>query len=186
MDREEDLQDYLPKLMPVCWLRDLIHVVPKVGAGDRSSKYCIKNLPTDTFTELLHRQQRTYPNLCWMSVLSKPHTSVALYNNWRITGIIWDCFKAILSRTHAMLVTLLLSSIDSGHDCGTFVMAFMDLLSLKADGLELDQACVAHSRDKCLFSFLQGRNNSCHIREVTALLWVQYTSSTSPKTQGTG
>ncbi|KAJ8446520.1 hypothetical protein Cgig2_027482 [Carnegiea gigantea] len=85
-DREEDLQECLPKLMPASWLRGLIHVVPKAGAGDRSGKYCIGNLTMDMFTELLHKRQGTYPNLCWMSV--------TLYNKGRISGIIWDSFKA--------------------------------------------------------------------------------------------
>ncbi|KAJ8451051.1 hypothetical protein Cgig2_026860 [Carnegiea gigantea] len=40
------------------------------------------------------------------------------------------------------------------HDCGVFVMAFMKLLSLKANGFEFDQDCVLHYRDKCLLSFL--------------------------------
>ncbi|KAJ8424262.1 LOW QUALITY PROTEIN: hypothetical protein Cgig2_019207 [Carnegiea gigantea] len=44
----------------------------------------------------------------------------------------------------------------NGHDCGVFVMAFMKLLSLKADGFEFDQDCVPYYRDKCLLSFLQG------------------------------
>ncbi|KAJ8428612.1 hypothetical protein Cgig2_026157 [Carnegiea gigantea] len=30
----------------------------------------------------------------------------------------------------------------NGHDCGVFVMAFMELLSLKADGFHFDQDCV--------------------------------------------
>ncbi|KAJ8437856.1 hypothetical protein Cgig2_002990 [Carnegiea gigantea] len=42
------------------------------------------------------------------------------------------------------------------HDCGVFAMAFMDLLSVKADGFEFNQDSVAHYRDKCLLSFLQG------------------------------
>ncbi|KAJ8423572.1 hypothetical protein Cgig2_013325 [Carnegiea gigantea] len=42
----------------------------------------------------------------------------------------------------------------NGHDYGVFVMAFMNLLSLKADGFEFDQDCVAHYRDKCLLSFI--------------------------------
>ncbi|KAJ8422394.1 LOW QUALITY PROTEIN: hypothetical protein Cgig2_028209 [Carnegiea gigantea] len=46
------------------------------------------------------------------------------------------------------LVTLLFVSLDSGHDCGVFAMAFIDLLSLKADGFEFDQDCVPYYRDK--------------------------------------
>ncbi|KAJ8419910.1 hypothetical protein Cgig2_000657 [Carnegiea gigantea] len=45
----------------------------------------------------------------------------------------------------------------NGHGCGVFIMAFMDLLSLKADGFEFDQDCAAHYRDKCLLSFIQGQ-----------------------------
>ncbi|KAJ8429583.1 hypothetical protein Cgig2_023789 [Carnegiea gigantea] len=73
---EEDLQECLSKLVPTSWLWGLIHVVPKMGVGDRFGKYCNGNLAMDLFTELLHRQQQTYPNLYWMSVFLKHHTSV--------------------------------------------------------------------------------------------------------------
>ncbi|KAJ8435705.1 LOW QUALITY PROTEIN: hypothetical protein Cgig2_002662 [Carnegiea gigantea] len=63
-------------------------------AGDKSGKYCIGNLAMDLFTELLHRRQQNYPNICWMSVLLKHHTSVTLHNKGRISGIIWGSFKA--------------------------------------------------------------------------------------------
>ncbi|KAJ8429742.1 LOW QUALITY PROTEIN: hypothetical protein Cgig2_023131 [Carnegiea gigantea] len=45
----------------------------------------------------------------------------------------------------------------NGHDCGVFVMAYMELLSLKADGFHFDQDRVARYRDRCLLSFPQGR-----------------------------
>ncbi|KAJ8424520.1 hypothetical protein Cgig2_025782 [Carnegiea gigantea] len=41
-----------------------------------------------------------------------------------------------------------------GHGRGVFVMAHMDYLSLKGDGLYFDQDCVPHYRDKCLLSFI--------------------------------
>ncbi|KAJ8441664.1 hypothetical protein Cgig2_019051 [Carnegiea gigantea] len=41
-----------------------------------------------------------------------------------------------------------------GHDCGVFVMAFMELLSLKADGFHFDQDCVPLYRDKCRPGFV--------------------------------
>ncbi|KAJ8427793.1 hypothetical protein Cgig2_032852 [Carnegiea gigantea] len=105
-DREEDLSECLLKFVPASWLRGLIHVVLKARTGDRFWKYCIGNLATDMFIELLHRRQRSYPKLCWMSVFLKHHTSawssnhgyyakpVTLHNKGRISGIIWDSFKA--------------------------------------------------------------------------------------------
>ncbi|KAJ8432413.1 LOW QUALITY PROTEIN: hypothetical protein Cgig2_013827 [Carnegiea gigantea] len=134
---------------------------------------------------------------------------VTLHNKGRISGVIWDNFKAtpqsdvryvfmpqlettdghwllliadlqehsflvydslpslaVKTRRELLdstvspgLVTLLFVCLDSGHDCGVFVMAFMDLLSLKADGFEFDQDCVVHYRDKCLLSFIQGLDN---------------------------
>ncbi|KAJ8427979.1 hypothetical protein Cgig2_017466 [Carnegiea gigantea] len=233
---EEDLQECLPKLIPASWLRGLIHE-PGKGLGSTG------NLAMDLFTELLHRRQRTYPNLCWMLVFLKRHMSVTLHNKRRISGIIWDSFKATpqpdrsflvydslpspvikgrqelvdsavsrlcvlwLNRRlsvhvhyltyvvenvrsceedcfypcvpllyhicgrktvgcshtqtprtkevcvlqshdhHSVLVTLLFASFDSGHNCRVFVMAFMDLLSLKVDGFEFNQDYVAHYRD---------------------------------------
>ncbi|KAJ8440451.1 LOW QUALITY PROTEIN: hypothetical protein Cgig2_013610 [Carnegiea gigantea] len=90
---EEDLKECMPKLVPGSWLRGLINVVPKAGAGDRSGKYCIDNLTMDMFNELLHMRQHTYPKLCWMSVFLKHHTRVILHNKVCIAGIIWDSVK---------------------------------------------------------------------------------------------
>ncbi|KAJ8422167.1 LOW QUALITY PROTEIN: hypothetical protein Cgig2_019853 [Carnegiea gigantea] len=109
-DREEDLQECLPKLVPL-W--GLINIAPKAGARGRSGKYCIGNLTMEMFTELLRRWQRTYPNLCWIttgvyesvtvdimpnrsSSFANVWTNVTLYNKGRISGIIWDGFKAAL------------------------------------------------------------------------------------------
>ncbi|KAJ8453089.1 hypothetical protein Cgig2_014852 [Carnegiea gigantea] len=47
--------------------------------------------------------------------------------------------------------------MNNGHDCGVFVVAFMELLCLKANGFHLDQDCIPLYRDKCLLSFIQGR-----------------------------
>ena len=44
----------------------------------------------------------------------------------------------------------------SGHDCGVYMLMFMDLLSIRADGLYFDQPYVRHPRDKLLLSLLQG------------------------------
>jgi len=38
----------------------------------------------------------------------------------------------------------------SGHDCGVYVMVFMDILSIKTDGLYFDPHYVWHMRDLCL------------------------------------
>ncbi|KAJ8422403.1 hypothetical protein Cgig2_029227 [Carnegiea gigantea] len=45
---------------------------------------------------------------------------------------------------------------DNGHDCGVYVLMFMDLLSIRADGLYFGQPYVRHARDKLLLSLLQG------------------------------
>ncbi|KAJ8422349.1 hypothetical protein Cgig2_015344 [Carnegiea gigantea] len=174
---EEDMPECLLKLVLVSWLRGLIHVFPKGGAGDRSGKYCIGSLAMDLFTEPLHRRQRTYPNLFWMSVFLKHHTRVTLHNKGRISSVVWDNFKATPQPDVRYRIVVVLTFLRSttyadagqweavtpkcpeqrnGHDCGVFVMAFMDLLSLKVDGFEFDQDCDAHCRDKCLLSFIQG------------------------------
>jgi len=48
------------------------------------------------------------------------------------------------------------SLFRSGHDCGVFVMAFMDVLSIRTDGLYFHQRDVRHMRDLCLLSIIQG------------------------------
>jgi len=44
----------------------------------------------------------------------------------------------------------------SGHDCGLYVMAFMDVLSIKTDRLYFDPSYARHIRDLCLLSIVQG------------------------------
>ncbi|KAJ8432091.1 hypothetical protein Cgig2_001172 [Carnegiea gigantea] len=163
-------------LVPASWLRGLINLVPIVGVGDKSRRYCIGNLAMDMFTELLHKRQHTYSKLCWMSIFLKHHTNVILHNKARIAAMIWDTFKRpphadvrylLMLSTLALLqrIVFILAFLRSatyadaahGHDCGVFVMAFMELLSLKADGFHFDQDCVPLYRDKCLLSFIQGR-----------------------------
>ncbi|KAJ8435883.1 hypothetical protein Cgig2_010916 [Carnegiea gigantea] len=112
---KEDLQEFLQKLVPASWLWGLINVVPKAGAMDISRKYCIGNLTMDMFTELLQRRQWTYPNLCWMSVFLKHHTSVTLHSKGRISSIIWDSFKPSLSRMYAMFASPALLTLCIGR-----------------------------------------------------------------------
>ena len=47
--------------------------------------------------------------------------------------------------------------VRSGHDCGLYVMAFMDVLSIRTAGLYFDTSYVRHMRDLCLLSILQGK-----------------------------
>ncbi|KAJ8435239.1 hypothetical protein Cgig2_015642 [Carnegiea gigantea] len=54
--------------------------------------------------------------------------------------------RELVDSAVSRLVTLLFAVFHSGHDCRVFVMALMDLLSLKAYGFEFDQDCVAHYR----------------------------------------
>ncbi|KAJ8435110.1 LOW QUALITY PROTEIN: hypothetical protein Cgig2_001985 [Carnegiea gigantea] len=43
---------------------------------------------------------------------------------------------------------------DNGHDCGVYMLMFMDLLSIRADGLYFGQPYVRQARDKLLLSLL--------------------------------
>ncbi|KAJ8437695.1 hypothetical protein Cgig2_030717 [Carnegiea gigantea] len=45
---------------------------------------------------------------------------------------------------------------SSGHDCGVYMLMFMDLLSVRADGLYFGQPYVRQARDKLLLSLLHG------------------------------
>ncbi|KAJ8420167.1 hypothetical protein Cgig2_000257 [Carnegiea gigantea] len=45
---------------------------------------------------------------------------------------------------------------DNGHDCGVYMLMFMDLLSMRADGVYFGRTYVRHARDKLLLSLLQG------------------------------
>ncbi|KAJ8429596.1 hypothetical protein Cgig2_008826 [Carnegiea gigantea] len=119
---------------------------------------------------------------CVSKLVTRPHPrgskggsrgQVILHNKGHIWGVIWDTLKATPQpgiryvRQHQLLSleTHLQNSIInmfgpaaeySGHDYGVFVMAFMELLSLKVDGFEFDQDCVSHYRDKCLVSQFPG------------------------------
>ncbi|KAJ8441635.1 hypothetical protein Cgig2_025802 [Carnegiea gigantea] len=44
---------------------------------------------------------------------------------------------------------------DNGHDCGVYMLMFMDLLSIRVDGLYFDQPYVRQACDKLLLSLLQ-------------------------------
>ncbi|KAJ8447211.1 hypothetical protein Cgig2_030442 [Carnegiea gigantea] len=44
-----------------------------------------------------------------------------------------------------------------GHNCGMYVMALMDVLSLKTVGLHLEQGNVLYMREKCRLSILLGK-----------------------------
>ena len=45
----------------------------------------------------------------------------------------------------------------NGYDCGVYVMAFMDVLSIKTDGLHFHQDDVHDMRDLCLLSIVDGK-----------------------------
>lgn len=42
----------------------------------------------------------------------------------------------------------------SEHDCGLFVMAFMDVLSIRTEGLYFKRRYVRHMRDKFFLSIM--------------------------------
>ena len=44
----------------------------------------------------------------------------------------------------------------SGHDCSVYMLMFMDILAMKADGLYFGSPYVHHAHDKLLMSYLQG------------------------------
>ena len=55
------------------------------------------------------------------------------------------------------LTICIVGPLCSGYDCGVFVMAFMDLISIRATGWQFTQANVRLFRDKCLLSLVRGR-----------------------------
>ncbi|KAJ8425387.1 hypothetical protein Cgig2_018476 [Carnegiea gigantea] len=126
------------------------------------------------------------PHLCGSKGGSRGQ--VTLHNKGRISGVIWDNFEATPPSNLCYSIALVLAFLHSityadagqwevvtpkcpeqknGHDYGVFVIAFIDLLSVKVDGFEFDQDYVAHYRDKCLLSILQGRvaHFPQHLRE---------------------
>jgi len=48
-------------------------------------------------------------------------------------------------------------ALRSGYDCGLYVMAVMDVLSIKTDGLYFKPSDVWHMRDLCLLSNVDGK-----------------------------
>ncbi|KAJ8425180.1 hypothetical protein Cgig2_010789 [Carnegiea gigantea] len=62
---------------------------------------------------------------------------------------------------------------ENGHDCSVYMLMFMDILAMKANGLYFNSPYVHHARDKLLLSCLQG--SVAHFPEVflegTVLAW---------------
>ncbi|KAJ8425360.1 hypothetical protein Cgig2_032876 [Carnegiea gigantea] len=166
-DREADLQECLLKLVPARWLWGLIHVVRKTGAGDSFKAtpqpdvyYVFKPLLETSdehwlllVADLSKRSFIVYDSLPspvtksrqeLVDSVSMGTTSLTLLTMFTRVKRITFVLAFLCSTTHAdarqwHVITPNYPEQRNGHDCRVFVMAFMDLLSLKAVGFKFDQ-----------------------------------------------
>ncbi|KAJ8435571.1 hypothetical protein Cgig2_020033 [Carnegiea gigantea] len=147
----------LPELQPhhICadYLEGLIHDVLNYDAGDDARKLVLCD------TEVCDN--------VWKAKIAKVNV---------ISSAIWERMKKRVDRRlhfvspcvihipsslegHVRLIVCDMESVFgcSGHDCGLFVMAFMEVLSIRTDGLYFKRAYVRHMRDKCLLSIMLGK-----------------------------
>ena len=77
MCRDDDIVQCLSRTVVAEWLRALIYVVPRSGAGDKSGRHCIGNFTIDMYCALLHKRQDKFPKLCWRFVFLNYHNNVS-------------------------------------------------------------------------------------------------------------
>ena len=65
-----------------------------------------------------------------------------------------NCLRRLLCLASALKLQLF---HFSGHDCGVYVMAFMDILSMNTHTLPFERGYVHNVREKFLLSILQGK-----------------------------
>ncbi|KAJ8423070.1 hypothetical protein Cgig2_009339 [Carnegiea gigantea] len=162
-------------------LKGLIYVVPKKGAGDNTSEYCIGVVSIIYLGMALHAYQQKFPTLCWSSVFLKYYDKELLRKMDVMPKWIWDAivkgsnppvhYKKAMGRAFmhsANFHDALSWEVDyptcpqqeNWYDCGVFMMMFMDLLSLKGKGIFIEQGDMRLVREKLLVSLLNGE--VCH------------------------
>ena len=92
---------------------------------------------------MCHRWSGIFATICARNRKSKSHAQA--FNPYLLCTI-WS----VVCATDVVCLC-------SGHDCGVYVMAFMDVLSIKTDALYFDSMYVPHMRDLCLLSILDGK-----------------------------
>ncbi|KAJ8442694.1 hypothetical protein Cgig2_001787 [Carnegiea gigantea] len=142
-----DLPEVSEKHVNAEFLKGLINVVPTRGAADRPGRYSIGAFAVHLYCKLLHLRQHQHKRYCRMSAFLDRHDQkvairLALMKLAEFTDVLrWEM-------EHADCL--------HGHDCSVYMLMFMDLLSMRADGVYFDQTYVRHAREKLLLSLLQG------------------------------
>ncbi|KAJ8424183.1 LOW QUALITY PROTEIN: hypothetical protein Cgig2_028308 [Carnegiea gigantea] len=132
------------------FLKGLINVVPTRGAADRPGRYCIGAFAVHMYCKLLHLRQRQHKRYCRMSAFLDRHDQkVAIALALMKVAEFTDVLRWEMKHTDC-------PQQDNGHDCSVYMLMFMDLLSMRADGVYFGRTYVRHARDKLLLSLLQG------------------------------
>ncbi|KAJ8431548.1 hypothetical protein Cgig2_029577 [Carnegiea gigantea] len=132
------------------YLKGLINVVPRGGARDKAGR-CIA--------------------ICWRNDKNCIPHCVALPFSWSrriwfgvcmlvqtlLMPVLGQLSTPVVLNRGITLVSLTIVRCFSGHDCGVYVMVFMDLLSLGVKQPILPQRYVRQVRDNLLLSLLQGQ-----------------------------
>ncbi|KAJ8420360.1 LOW QUALITY PROTEIN: hypothetical protein Cgig2_023216 [Carnegiea gigantea] len=182
-----DLPEATEKHVNAEFLKGVINVVPTQGAADRPGRYCIGSFAVQQYSKLLHSRQRQHRRYCRMSVFLDRHDEVFMplfervSQHWLllladVTNRRFLVYDSLQSKRTKVAIGLALMKLpqfcdvlswemenaecpqqDNGHDCGVYMLMFMNLLSIRADGLYFGQPYVRNARDKLLLSLLQGR-----------------------------
>ncbi|KAJ8428809.1 hypothetical protein Cgig2_028014 [Carnegiea gigantea] len=171
-----DLPETSEKHVNAEFLKGLINVVPTRGAADRPGRCCIGAFVVHLYCKLLHLCQRQHKRYCRMSAFLDRHDQGMLSRLEQAAGDIWKTLKAHqhsnLCYNQLLRALMKLAAFtdvlrwemehadcpqqDNGHDYGVYMLMFMDLLSIRADGVYFGQNYMRHARDKLLLSLLQG------------------------------
>ncbi|KAJ8438435.1 hypothetical protein Cgig2_004545 [Carnegiea gigantea] len=154
-----DLPETSEKHVNTEFLKGLINVVPTRGAADRAGRYCIGAWSTCTANYSISVSASTRDTVACLPSstamiryqkrmhfrIEKVAIGLALMKLAEFTDVLrWEMEHADCPQQ------------DNGHDCGVYMLMFMDLLSIRADGVYFGQNYVRHARDKLLLSLLQG------------------------------
>ncbi|KAJ8428795.1 LOW QUALITY PROTEIN: hypothetical protein Cgig2_009980 [Carnegiea gigantea] len=135
-----DLPEASEKHVNAEFLKGLINVVLTRGVVDRPGRYCIGSFAVHQYCKLLDFRQCEHKRYYRMSIFLDRHDQkvaigLALMKLAEFTDVLrWEMEHTDCPQK------------DNGHDCSVYMLMFMDLLSIRADGLYFGQPYVCRAR----------------------------------------
>ncbi|KAJ8427968.1 LOW QUALITY PROTEIN: hypothetical protein Cgig2_017455 [Carnegiea gigantea] len=159
--RNFDLPEASEKHVNAEFLKGLINVVPTRRAADRPGRYCIGSFAVHQYCKLLDFCQREHKRYCRMFVFLDRHDQkvaigLALMKLPEFTDVLrWEMEHA---------------DCPHGHDCGVYMLMFMDLLSIRLTGATSVSLMCARLVTNYFLAFSRGalltsHKPSCRIRK---------------------